>query len=310
MQVLINDIVFNVVWSNKMTKNKFKLFKGNVIKVSSVLVQRQNLNETLIGLSQSPSILIDEKKNLWIKGKLLGCGGFSSVYQCSNDNSVVIKIDKKFSNESIHYSNLGRSVLVPNFLGHGKSSGGKNFILLERFQFDAKKLAGSVFSEAFWNFVAKSVIDCLEFIHGKAFIHCDVKPHNIFLTNDSLPVKAVLGDFGLMTKKNDDKKIGKRLGTLTYMSRDVHEKKYPTPNSDLESLGWSLVEMFGGTLPWKRMNNDQIFSMKTRFCAPEFVTEFLFECGMVNPPSSLKNFLKRIWRGEAPDYLLLKKCFE
>ncbi|ODQ81367.1 hypothetical protein BABINDRAFT_20540, partial [Babjeviella inositovora NRRL Y-12698] len=97
----------------------------------------------------------------------------------------------------------------------------------------------------------RDVARCELFAHGpapahvdaaKVIIHRDIKPDNIFLTNNSETVK--LGDFGLAKMLNSQQEFAKTyVGTPYYMSPEVLVDAPYSPVCDIWSLGCVIYEM-------------------------------------------------------------------
>jgi serine/threonine protein kinase len=100
----------------------------------------------------------------------------------------------------------------------------------------------------------KLCLDILFSIHREFVIHRDVKSQNFMLKDGEL----FLIDFGLATfidpaKKDPDKKEHV-LGTPKFMSIFVQSGNEPTKRDDLISLGYIVLEMAIGELPWSNVN--------------------------------------------------------
>jgi len=288
-----NEITFRISWSNRMTKTKAK-FNGNDVRLSSVLVD--NVETTLSDALCCPNFYVDDAQKLWIRGQRVGDGGFSTVHACKNYKAAVMKIYKSGKNaealkEIASYKYLGTSNFIPKLLGSGVGPS-CSFLVIERFETDLNELLRKrQISNP--RSIAKDVLNSLRFMHDKGRLHLDIKPHNIFI--DKLG-RAVLGDLGLMTTWaiSSDNARSSRCGTYSYMSVDVHRKTTPTRRSDLESLGWVLIELFGGHLAWKSAKSSEILEAKMEMKTfPE------------NIPQCLIKFLNIIWEldyNECPDY--------
>uniref|UniRef100_A0AAY4BWZ7 non-specific serine/threonine protein kinase n=1 Tax=Denticeps clupeoides TaxID=299321 RepID=A0AAY4BWZ7_9TELE len=101
-------------------------------------------------------------------------------------------------------------------------------------------------------FVAKEVLAALLYLHQKGYVHRDIKPNNILLT-DTGEVRLV--DFGLMSRIQKGKPTP-IVGTpaylapefvLEYLSGDYDER------CDVWSLGITLLELAEGRLPLQKM---------------------------------------------------------
>jgi vaccinia related kinase len=105
--------------------------------------------------------------------------------------------------------------------------------------------------------VALQVLDVLEYIHSKGCIHADVKASNL-LMGLGKKEQLYLVDYGLAMRymdndgKHSDSAPDKRNahnGTLEYASRDAHNGCM-SRRSDLETLGYNMLEWLCGKLPW------------------------------------------------------------
>lgn len=109
--------------------------------------------------------------------------------------------------------------------------------------------------------LAIQLIDVMKDIHSKGYIHRDIKPDNFVLDKDNLN-KLYCIDFGLATKyiKRDNKHINmtknhKFLGTARYSSIASHIGHSQSRKDDLESIGYLLVYLYRGSLPWMKIKN-------------------------------------------------------
>jgi eukaryotic-like serine/threonine-protein kinase len=90
--------------------------------------------------------------------------------------------------------------------------------------------------------------------HAAGVLHRDFKPGNVLLVPRAKGVRAVITDFGLALRSNQDTTLaasvtgtGEVLGTPAYMSPEQVENKELTPASDVYSLGLVLYQMVTGT---------------------------------------------------------------
>lgn len=105
--------------------------------------------------------------------------------------------------------------------------------------------------------VIEGVSRALAYAHSKNIIHSDLKPENIFLTNDKV-VKVL--DFGIArAKKLPEQKDtsnadfdGSNLGALTppYASPEMFENADPDPRDDIYALGCVTYKLLTGSHPF------------------------------------------------------------
>jgi len=104
----------------------------------------------------------------------------------------------------------------------------------------------------------KQMIDGIRFLHSIGYVHQDIKPQNIMLTDNYRIIK--IGDFGFCEKIKNIKYDLYR-GSLLYMAPElIFTKKYDH-RVDIWSAGIILYEMFYGVHPFS-LKHDDIESVK------------------------------------------------
>jgi len=107
--------------------------------------------------------------------------------------------------------------------------------------------------------IGLAVLDILEFIHSRKVLHRDIKPENIVVASDGT---VSLIDFGLSVVIDDrhyqeDEKHKQVVGTPRYWSLNVCKGKPLTYRDEFESLGYVLILLGSGSLPWITTLYDQ-----------------------------------------------------
>lgn len=113
--------------------------------------------------------------------------------------------------------------------------------------------------------LARQIADALKASHSLGIVHADIKPGNIIMRADGVPV---LVDFGLAksaASTNDMETLTKGslgqsliLGTLPYMAPEVMKAGTPDEVSDIFSFGTVLYEMLTGVRAFKAASDAEI----------------------------------------------------
>lgn len=94
------------------------------------------------------------------------------------------------------------------------------------------------------------IILAVEHAHSKSLIHRDLKPQNVLLSADEVPVVA---DFGLVRDVNSESTdittSGHHLGTYLYMAPEqFNAMKHVDGRGDIYSIGRMIIHMYGGLM--------------------------------------------------------------
>ncbi|MFN0071154.1 MAG: serine/threonine-protein kinase, partial [Chloroflexota bacterium] len=97
--------------------------------------------------------------------------------------------------------------------------------------------------------LAQQLCRALEHAHGRALIHRDLKPGNIWITADGT---AKLGDFGLAVALDQTRHTqpGMMVGTVSYMAPEQAIGGVVDAHADLYALGCVLYELVCGRPPF------------------------------------------------------------
>jgi serine/threonine-protein kinase len=88
------------------------------------------------------------------------------------------------------------------------------------------------------------------YAHRAGFVHCDVKPQNVLVTEDG---RALVADFGIarIVTEATASRTDLAWGTPHYFSPEQAAGEKATPSSDVYAIGVILFEMLAGRLPFE-----------------------------------------------------------
>jgi len=203
-------------------------------------------------------------------GRKIGSGSFGDIYIGTNVQSseeVAIKLESIKSKhpqllyESKLYKILAGGVGIPNVHWYGVE-GDYNVMVIDLlgpsledlFSFCSRK-----FSLKTVLMLADQMINRVEYVHAKNFIHRDIKPDNFLIGLGKKANQVHIIDFGLAKKYRDPKtqqhipyREGKALtGTARYASVNTHLGIEQSRRDDLEAVGYVLMYFNRGSLPWQ-----------------------------------------------------------
>lgn len=152
-------------------------------------------------------------------------------------------------------------------------------------------------------------LDRLQLIHSVGIAHHDLKPENLLMGPGSSSIIYLI-DFGLVysfieketgSHIKESTKYSGVMGTSLFMSKWAHKGCLHSRRDDMMSLGYLMVYLFKGNLPWGRISE-----LKKREHMKKTITYQNLTAGM--PTQFLEYFEKvsRLSFEEEPDYVALK----
>ncbi|XP_067210184.1 serine/threonine-protein kinase VRK1 [Linepithema humile] len=288
-------------------------------------------------------ILTDICKGQWILGKSIGVGGFGEVYSAAPYSN---KVPKNYPNvmkiephgngplfvEMHFYMKNCKAIEIdswqkqkklavlgmPKYIASGSHEYNNKkyrFLVIDRYGTDLCKVFekhNKQFPEHVVYKLALQIIDILEYIHDRNYVHADIKGENLLLELNAYD-QVYLVDFGLASRctkltelKVDPKKAHN--GTLQYTSRDAHMGVL-TRRGDMEILGYNIIFWLCGSLPWEKLL-DATVVQKEKEKAFKDIDSFLNKCFHKLVPQAVHKFitlLASIKFNEIPPYEKFKE---
>lgn len=212
------------------------------------------------------SIMVERKYKVLSK---IGQGSFGKIFKGVNINTntnVAIKIEKKDSkmlvNEAKIYKLLDNIIGIPRLLSFGKE-GLFNYLvidLLDKSLDGLRASKGGKLPLVYVSSISIQIINRIEMIHKRGILHRDIKPENFMLDRKTDIIYLI--DFGLAKRYlNEEDEIipivyGRKMtGTARFASINIHDGLSASRRDDLESIGYMLIYLLFGKLPWQGIKN-------------------------------------------------------
>ncbi|HPQ40912.1 MAG TPA: protein kinase, partial [bacterium] len=195
---------------------------------------------------------------------VVGHGGMATVYRARNRETQQLVALKTLTRAArIPATGLRREIQVLPLLNHPGvvkvfDVGEENGIPWIAMELLSGQTLRSGFSDmedlAQFLHIMRQVCRSLSYLHGNGLIHMDIKPDNIFITEQGFPV---LMDFGLIHRFAG--KMGREsldsgqieFGTWEYMAPEILLGELPDARADLYSVGCILYEFIFGHVPFE-----------------------------------------------------------
>lgn len=201
----------------------------------------------------------------------IGRGAMGDVYagfDSSLDRPVAIKVIKEvlaeeevFVERFIQEAKTCAKLKNPNIVdvyAVGSGPDGLPCMVMELLEGQTlqKRISAGKLPEKEATQTAIAVLGALDCAHGRAVVHRDIKPGNIFICHDGT-VKVL--DFGIAKAHdaNTRTRTGVQIGTPQYMSPEQYSSGDIDGRSDIYSLGVVLYEMLAGTVPFQADSDPQ-----------------------------------------------------
>ncbi|XP_074578979.1 uncharacterized protein LOC141835424 [Curcuma longa] len=262
-------------------------------------------------------------------GKKIGSGSFGELYHGANIQSgeeVAVKMESvKTKHPQLHYESKVYTILqggtgIPHLKWFGVE-GEYNIMVIDILGPSLEDLfnyCNRKFSMKTVLMLADQLINRVEYMHSKAFLHRDIKPDNFLMGLGRKANQVYVIDYGLAKKYRDfqtHKHIPYRenknlTGTARYASVNTHLGLEQSRRDDLESLGYMLMYFLRGSLPWqglkagnKKQKYDKIIEKKLLTTVEALCKSFPLEF------TSYFHYCRSLRFEDKPNYSYLRGMF-
>ncbi|CAM8979092.1 unnamed protein product [Rhodiola kirilowii] len=267
--------------------------------------------------------------NKFRMGRKIGSGSFGEIYLGTNiqtNEEVAIKLESTKTKhpqllyESKLYRILQGGTGIPNVRWFGVE-GEYNVLVMDLlgpsledlFNFCSRKLSLKTVL-----MLADQMINRVEFVHTKSFLHRDIKPDNFLMGLGRRANQVYMIDFGLAKKYRDSAthqhipyRENKNLtGTARYASMNTHLGIEQSRRDDLESLGYVLMYFLRGSLPWQGLKAGNKKQKYEKISEKKVSTSIESLCR--NYPTEFASYFhycRSLRFDDKPDYAYLKRIF-
>ncbi|KAL8458597.1 hypothetical protein ACS0TY_036204 [Phlomoides rotata] len=262
-------------------------------------------------------------------GRKIGSGSFGEIYLGTNiqtNEEVAIKLENiktkhpQLLYESKLYKLLQGGNGIPNVKWFGVE-GDYNVLVMDLlgpsledlFNFCSRKLSLKTVL-----MLADQMINRVEFIHSKSFLHRDIKPDNFLMGLGRRANQVYAIDFGLAKKYRDSSthqhipyRENKNLtGTARYASMNTHLGIEQSRRDDLEALGYVLMYFLRGSLPWQGLKAGTKKQKYDKISEKKVSTSIESLCrGYPTEFASFFHYCRSLKFDDKPDYAYLKRIF-
>lgn len=254
--------------------------------------------------------------------RTISSSSYSEIYEAvdlDTKEKVAIKYNKRKENRLLSEAKILNKIQtetnVAKLFGIHQDEQ-QNFLVMELMGDDLEilkcKMKASCFGLPFVLKLGSQMVDRVRTIHKHGFIHRDLKPSNFVLGSAPNESRIYLIDFGLSKQFMNERGRhvpnagGEKMfiGNLAFCSVRAHSLKELSRRDDLESLGYILIYLAKGNLPWildeKKMDLEVKMNITStelcRFLPHEFKLYF--------------DYVKSLGFYDEPEYIFLKGMFD
>ncbi len=248
----------------------------------------------------SEGALLNDRYQLLEK---LGSGGMADVFRARDlmlDRYVAIKVLRKdfstnpdFQNQFKLEARAAANLSHPNIVTVHDFGFADNLLYIVMEYIPGKDLKALIRDKGRYSVqdgIPLLVQACagIGYAHRAGLVHCDVKPHNMLVSNDG---RLKVTDFGIaraLASITPTERTEVVWGSPLYFAPEQAAGEPPSPSSDVYSLGVVLYELLSGTPPFTASTADELARLHIS-ARPIPIREYIPEI-----PASLEEIITKI----------------
>ncbi len=246
----------------------------------------------------------------------IGGGSFGNIFKAENirtKEKVAVKISpikslqNLLKNEARVYQLIGNRKDFPQLKWFGADDVNHYLVIdLLGDSLSQMKEKNNILSLHFVATIAMQIIERLEVFHNLGLIHRDIKPDNfVFGVNNNCNLLYLI-DYGFSKgckrKNNDDRTLKNIIGTINYISLNVHKKYESGKCDDIESACYVLIYLLD-LMTWEKY---KVVSVNTILNIVAEKEKIVHSDSLPRFIQNILSYVRSLSSHDEPDYLLIK----
>ena len=272
---------------------------------------------------------IFDKNYTIIVNRQLGKGGFGQIYLGRNikeNTPIAIKVEDSSNRSHLHLEyeilkDIQGGIGIPRIFKYRQGQK-HNYLIMELLGKSIEKLFSDnekCFSYKTIFQIGYQMIERIQYVHYKGYIHRDIKPGNFVIGRGEKNKIIYIIDFGLSkkyidleTNKHIPYKEGKGLtGTARYVSLFTHYGIEQARRDDIESIAYNLIYFAKGKLPWQGVKTKNKKEKHKKIMESKLAnTPGILCMGLPDEFEKLLKYSRKLEFEEEPDYKGIKTMFK